>query len=76
MPVPPEIVGMSRLEAGIRLREIGLDVGSVAYLHVRGADNDTVLATDPPPGIGVVIGAGVNLLVSIQSASSAGAGPP
>lgn len=62
--IPGELIGTGRLQAGIRLRELGIEVGEIAYVPRAGQGNDLVLATDPPPGTGVPPGVKVNLLVS------------
>lgn len=63
-PLPDSLVSVSRREAGIQLRRLKLGVGRVAYVNVPGRDNDTVLAIDPPPGVGVPEGAKIGLLVA------------
>lgn len=65
--LPEELIGLNRLEAGIRLRTLGLEVGNTAYLRTVGPEGDIVLAIDPPPGTGVPPGSPINLLVSSQS---------
>jgi beta-lactam-binding protein with PASTA domain len=65
--LPEQVVGQTRLQAGITLRELGLDTGEIAYLPVTGQNPDVVLATDPPPGTGVPPGSKVNLLVAAET---------
>jgi len=64
--LPEELIGLPRLQAGIRLRELGLEVGKVAYLPSVGRGHEIVLALDPPAGTGVPPGSPVNLLVSTE----------
>ncbi len=64
LPLPAELTAINRRETGIRLREMGLRVGNVAYVTVPGQANETVLALDPPVGTGVPPGSAVNLLVA------------
>lgn len=60
----PDLRGLSRLNAGIRLRSLGFDVGNIARVSRPDVESDSVLATDPPGGTGVLSGAKVNLLIS------------
>lgn len=76
MPLPSDLVSLSRRDAGIRLREMGLTIGEVAFLPTAGKAEDVVLATDPPPGTGVPPGSKINLLVSIDAATLASGKPP
>ena len=60
----PEITGLNRIDAGIRLRHGGLDVGTVATIPWTDASGGMVLTSDPPPGTGVLEGSKVNLLLA------------
>ena len=60
----PDLRGQSRIAAGIRLRNLGLDVGAVAEVPRSGQAGGTVMATDPPGGSGVIDGSRINLLIS------------
>lgn len=62
--LPRDMIGRSRLEAGIELRNLGLEVGNVSFLPALGSEADAVLALDPPAGSGVPPGTGVHLLVA------------
>lgn len=59
-----KLVGEPRLQAGIDLHELGLELGNVATVPASGTNTDVVLALDPPAGTGVPPGSAVNLLVS------------
>lgn len=65
--IPEALLGMNRLQAGIQLRDLGLQPGAAAYLPTRGQGNDVVLALDPPAGTGMPPGSPVNLLVSVDT---------
>lgn len=73
--LPAELIGISRIEASVGLREIGLTVGNIAYLPTYGRQNDIVLATDPAPGASVPNDTPVNLLVTVDRGPAAPAGP-
>lgn len=60
----PQLVGSNKIEAGIRLRKLGLDVGNIATIPRDGVPGGTVLTTDPPAGAGVVEGTRVNLMLA------------
>ena len=75
VPVPNTLVGETRRAAGLRLRGAGLEEGNLATLAVTGGDGGIVLATDPPPGVGVPEGAKVNLLVSSGEITAIGKMP-
>lgn len=62
--IPNTIVGVSRREAGLRLRELNLGVSHVAYVRVPGKPNEEVVATDPPVGTGVPPNSSIKLLVA------------
>ena len=67
--LPSDLIGRSRLEVGIRLRELGLEVGNVTQLPRVGQKSDIVLDMDPPIGTGVPPGSSINLLVSSENQS-------
>lgn len=60
----PDLRGETRALAGIKLRDLGLDVGSIAYISRKDREGGIVLETDPPPGTGIVANSRVNLLLS------------
>jgi eukaryotic-like serine/threonine-protein kinase len=68
--LPPELVGLSQPEAGIELRRLGLDVGSLAYIPQKDRTPNTVLAIDPPAGSHVLPGSRVNLLVAADESAA------
>jgi beta-lactam-binding protein with PASTA domain len=45
----PNLIGQSEHTAGINISRHGLEIGSVARLHVPGVQSDTVVAQRPPP---------------------------
>jgi serine/threonine-protein kinase len=70
----PDLKGESRVMAGVRLRNLGLVVGNVTEILVRGVAGGIVQDSDPPAGSGVNPDAGggpVNLLVSSGRAETA-----
>ena len=60
----PDLRDETRAMAGIKLRDLGLDVGSIGYIQRDKKEGGLVLNTDPPPGTGVVSKSKVNLLLS------------
>ena len=60
----PDLRGENRITAGIRLHELGLEVGTIAMLPDIRASGGTILQTDPPGGAGVLQGSAVNLMIS------------
>jgi serine/threonine-protein kinase len=64
LAIVPDLRGRNKIEAGIRLRKIGLNIGAVATIPRQGVLGGSVLATDPPPGAGVLDGTAVNLLLA------------
>lgn len=65
--LPADMVNISTREAGLRLRELDLKAGNVAYVPASGKADGTVLATDPPPGTGVPPRSPINMLVASES---------
>lgn len=65
--LPADMVNISTREAGLRLRELDLKAGNVAYVPASGKADGTVLATDPPPGSSVPPRSGINMLVASES---------
>ncbi|HOE95793.1 MAG TPA: PASTA domain-containing protein [Candidatus Sumerlaeota bacterium] len=59
----PDLRGETKIPAGIRLRNLGLDVGTIAEIEEPGEPSGAILQTDPPGGTGVPEGTRVNLLV-------------
>lgn len=60
----PNLVGQSQHAAGINVSRRGLEVGTVAAIHIAGAAPDTVLAQSPPPEAADVSSPKVSLLVA------------
>jgi serine/threonine-protein kinase len=60
----PDLRGSNKIEAGIRLRKLGLNVGTIATIPRTGVAGGIVLTTDPPAGTGVTVGVTVNLLLA------------
>ena len=60
----PDLRGRNKIEAGIRLRKLGLNVGVTASIPHSGVSGGTVLTTDPPAGTGIIDGSTVNLLLA------------
>jgi beta-lactam-binding protein with PASTA domain len=64
----PDVVGQPVREASLRLRQMSLDLGTLAHIDAPG-DPDVVLAQTPPPNAGVDQPR-VNLLLSSTSDSA------
>lgn len=60
----PNLLGQSQLAASINLRRRGLEVGSVATIHLPGAVPQTVVAQSPPPDAKAIASPRVNLVVA------------
>jgi beta-lactam-binding protein with PASTA domain len=45
----PNLIGQSEHTAGLNISRHGLEIGSVARLHLPGVQSDTVVAQKPPP---------------------------
>jgi eukaryotic-like serine/threonine-protein kinase len=60
----PNLAGQSQLAAGINLRRRGLEVGSIAAIHLQGAAAQTVIAQSPPPDAKAVSSPRVDLVVA------------
>jgi len=60
----PNIIGQSQHAAGINVSRRGLEVGTVAAIHLPGAMPDTVLAQSPPPDATDVTSPKVSLLIA------------
>jgi beta-lactam-binding protein with PASTA domain len=58
------LIGQSQHAAGINVSRRGLEVGTVATIHLPGATPDTVLAQSPPPDAPDVASPKVSLLVA------------
>jgi eukaryotic-like serine/threonine-protein kinase len=58
------LVGQSQHAAGINVSRRGLEIGTVATIHLPGATPDTVLAQSPPPDAADVTSPKVSLLVA------------
>jgi hypothetical protein len=60
----PEIVGVDERVAALKLRRMGLAVGTTAHVPYAGAAEGTVLAQDPPAHAQGIAGPSINLLVA------------
>lgn len=60
----PNLVGQSRHAAGINLGRHGLEIGSVATMHLPGAAAQTVVAQSPRPESNDVTSPRINLVVA------------
>ena len=60
----PDTVGTQARVAALRLRRVGLEVGSIVKLPWNGAEEGTVLAQDPPAHAQGIERPSVNLLVA------------
>lgn len=60
----PNLVGQSQHAAGINVSRRGLEVGTVAAIHLPGATPDTVVAQSPPPDAADVTSPKVSLLIA------------
>lgn len=60
----PNLVGQSQHAAGINVSRRGLEIGTVAAIHLPGATPDTVLAQSPPPEATDVTSPKISLLIA------------
>jgi beta-lactam-binding protein with PASTA domain len=60
----PNLIGQSQHAAGINVSRRGLEIGTVAAIHLPGAAPDTVLAQSPPPDAAEVTSPKVDLLLA------------
>lgn len=60
----PNAVGVDERVAALKLRRVGLSVGTTVKLPVSGAPEGLVLAQDPPPNAQGIAGPSINLLVA------------
>jgi len=58
----PNLIGQSQHAAGINVSRRGLEIGTVAAIHLPGAPPDTVVAQSPPPEAAEVTSPKVGLL--------------
>jgi beta-lactam-binding protein with PASTA domain len=58
----PNLIGQSQHAAGINVSRRGLEIGTVAAVHLPGAAPDTVIAQSPPPDAAEVTSPKVGLL--------------
>lgn len=63
----PDIVGLDQRMAALKLRRVGLAVGTAAELPFAKAPEGVVLAQDPPPRAQGISGPSINLLVAAPS---------
>jgi eukaryotic-like serine/threonine-protein kinase len=66
----PDTVGSQERVAALRLRRVGLEVGSVAQMPWAGATEGTVLAQDPPAHAQGIERPSINLLVAAPGAET------
>lgn len=60
----PNLIGQSQHAAGINVSRRGLEIGTIAAIHLPGATPDTVLAQSPPPDAPDVTSPKVSLLIA------------
>jgi beta-lactam-binding protein with PASTA domain len=63
----PSVIGDSERAAELNIRRRGLDLGTVATIHIPDADPDTVLAQNPPPNATGVTSPKISLLVAASA---------
>ena len=63
MAAIPNVIGQSQRVAEITLTQHGLQLGSVASVHLSGAGAEQVIAQSPPPNAEGVAAPKVNLLL-------------
>jgi eukaryotic-like serine/threonine-protein kinase len=63
----PDTAGIDQRVAALKLRRVGLAVGTTAQLPFAGAEEGTVLAQDPPAHAQGIEGPSINLLVAAPS---------
>jgi beta-lactam-binding protein with PASTA domain len=63
----PDTAGVDQRVAALKLRRVGLAVGTTAQLPYAGAEEGTVLAQDPPAHAQGIEGPSINLLVAAPS---------
>ena len=67
----PDTVGSQARAAALRLRRVGLEVGTIVQLPWSGAEEGTVLAQDPPAHAQGIERPSVNLLVAAAGGETA-----
>jgi len=67
----PDTIGMNERQAALKLRLVGLTVGTTAHLPFAKAPEGTVLAQDPPAHARGIDGPSINLLVAAPPDASA-----
>lgn len=67
----PDTIGMDERQAALKLRRVGLTVGTTAHLPYAKAAEGTVLAQDPPAHATGIDGPSINLLVASAPDASA-----
>jgi beta-lactam-binding protein with PASTA domain len=60
----PNLIGQSQHAAGINLSRRGLEIGTIAAIHLPGATPDSVLAQSPSPEAADVASPKVSLLIA------------
>lgn len=66
----PNLLGQSQLAASINLRRRGLELGSVAVIHLPGAAPETVVGQSPSPDAKAISSPRVDLVVTAPDNSS------
>ena len=66
----PNLIGQSQHAAGINVSRRGLEIGTVASIHVPGVPPETVVAQSPPPDAIEVTSPKVGLIFSAADSSS------
>ena len=60
----PNLIGQSQVAAAINLRRRGLEMGSIALIHMPGAAPQTVVAQSPPPDAKAIASPRVDLVLA------------
>lgn len=60
----PNLIGQSQHAAGINISRRGLEIGSIATIHLPGAQPETVVAQNPPPEVTEAVSPKVDLIFS------------
>lgn len=66
----PDVVGQPERISSIRIRRLGLELGSVAHLSFQSSDPDVVLAQSPPANTGDVSRPRVSILIADAPAAA------
>jgi eukaryotic-like serine/threonine-protein kinase len=60
----PNLIGESKLAAGINISRRGLEMGSVSTIHLPGAQPEVVVSQNPPPDATEAVSPKVDLILS------------